>query len=161
MPRPLSTLARELGKRKPFLTADEEAFVSLVRSASMLTRQTDRVLREHRLSGASYNILRILRGAGAIGRCSHEIAAQVLAEVPDMTRLIDRLERLDLCERRRVDGDRRLVRIFIRPKGLELLRSLDKPIVELHRRQFEGVPARRVEQLLDILEEVRSSLRDA
>ncbi len=159
MTRPLTPLAIELGKRNPFPTTEEEAFVAIVRTATILKGQANRLLREHRLAEPSYNVLRILRGAGPEGRCSHEIMAQVISEVPDMTRLIDRLERLGLCERHRVDGDRRLVRVMITTSGLTLLATLDTSIVALHRQQFAGVTANRLESLLDALTAVRDSAR--
>ncbi len=159
MPRPLTPLAAELGKRNPFPTAREEAFVSIVRTASVLKGQVNRVLRAFQLTEPSYNVLRILRGAGGDGRCGHEISEQVISEVPDMTRLIDRLQKLGLCERRRVDGDRRLVRVFITETGRGLLNQLDDVINDLHAAQFASVADERLEELLQILGEVRESTR--
>ena len=159
MPRPLTPLAIELGKRNPFPTAREETFVSIVRTASILKGQVNRVLRAFQLTEPSYNVLRILRGAGTDGRCGHEISAQVISEVPDMTRLIDRLQKLGLCQRRRVDGDRRLVRVFITDAGLALLGQLDDVIAELHRSQFASMPDERLEALLLLLNDVRDASR--
>lgn len=159
MTRPLTTLAIELGKRNPFPTVQEEAFVAIVRTASIIRGQANRLLRAFRLTEPSYNVLRILRGAGAEGRCGHEIADQVISEVPDMTRLIDRLQKLGHCQRRRVDGDRRLVRVFITESGLALLSQLDAIIVDLHRKQFAEIPETVLEELLQGLESVRDSAR--
>lgn len=159
MPRPLTKLAVELGKRNPFPTAAEEAFVAIVRTASVIRGQANRLLRAFQLTEPSYNVLRILRGAGTEGRCGHEISAQVISEVPDMTRLIDRLQKLGFCQRRRVDGDRRLVRVFITEAGLDVLNQLDAVIVDLHRKQFEHVPDATLERLLEALESVRDSAR--
>lgn len=159
MTRPLTQLAIELGKRNPFPSPHEETFVSIVRTATLLRGQVNRVLRAFRLTEPSYNVLRILRGAGADGRCGHEIAAQVISEVPDMTRLIDRLQKLGFCQRRRVDGDRRLVRVFITDAGLALLGQLDQVIADLHEQQFQGIADASLEQLLGHLERVRESAR--
>jgi DNA-binding MarR family transcriptional regulator len=159
MARALTQLAAELGKRNPFPTAREEAFVSIVRTASILRAQANRTLRAYQLTEPSYNVLRILRGAGDEGRCGHEISTQVISEVPDMTRLIDRLQKLGLCHRRRVDGDRRLIRVFITDAGLGLLAKLDAVILELHRKQFAAVDDDLLESLLSQLERVRASAR--
>jgi DNA-binding MarR family transcriptional regulator len=159
MTRPLTSLARELGKRNPFVNVHEEAFVSIVRTATILKGQVNRMLRAHKLAESSYNVLRILRGAGAEGRCSHEISEQVISEVPDMTRLIDRLQKLGLCERRRLDGDRRLVRVLITPTGLDLLATLDGAIVDLHKKQFFGIDTGRLDALLEALAAVRDAAR--
>ncbi len=159
--RALIPLAVELGKQNPFANVEEEAFVGIVRTATVLKGQVNRVLRSFRLAEPSYNVLRILRGAGPEGRCSHEITAQVISEVPDMTRLIDRLQRLGLCERRRMDGDRRLVRVVITSAGLELLLELDTAITTLHRQQLAGIPAEVLEQMLESLTLVRTTAQRA
>ena len=51
------------------------------------------LMRGHDLSLPQYNVLRILRGAGDAGlRCS-EVGARLLVHDPDVTRLLDRLEK--------------------------------------------------------------------
>src|SRR5262245_43746903 len=123
-------LAAEIGKKRPFESPQEEAALNIIRTASLISWEFERLLKEHRLSEATYNILRILRGGGP--RSCSEIGADMLTRVPDVTRLIDRLERLGLAQRRRVPEDRRVVLVQITAKGLRALDALDKPGTDLN-----------------------------
>lgn len=156
----MAPLWKELGKVRPYEHLEEETAVALMRTCGMVDVQVNRLLRQHRLSNASYNILRILRGAGQDGRYCSEIAQHLVTEVPDMTRLLDRLEKMDLLERRRVDKDRRLVRIFITSHGLSLLKELDKPLLQLHQQQFAGLSKAKLKELNALLDEARVSLKE-
>ncbi|MCA9283684.1 MAG: MarR family transcriptional regulator [Phycisphaerales bacterium] len=129
-------LQHEIGKRQPFDLLEQEAYLNLVRTASRLGVPFGRLFRELGLSEAGYNVLRILRGAGSPGRTCGEISAHVVAAVPDITRLIDRLEREGLAARRRTAEDRRQVVVTLTAKGKRTLAALDEPIRELHRRQL-------------------------
>ena len=156
----VSGLAKEIGKKQPFAVPAEEAFLNILRTCSILTAQSNRVLREKGLAEPSYNILRILRGAGDEGKCGYEIAQQLIAQVPDMTRLIDRLEKLKLLERRRVDQDRRLVRCFITKEGLQTLKDIDAPLIEVHKKQFAKLTRQQLDQINDLMVLVRESAGD-
>lgn len=129
-------LQREIGKRKPFDLPEEEAYLNLLRTQSALASQCERLFRREGLSGSGYNILRILRGAAPAPRCPREIADQLVAAVPDMTRLLDRLEDQGLVSRERSVEDRRMVLVRLTAKGQKVLASLDEPLRELHRAQL-------------------------
>jgi len=154
---PLSALAREIGKKRPFEVPEQEALLNLVRTASVLQGPFEVLLRERGLSGAGYNILRILRGAGDEGRACHEIGCQMVARVPDVTRLVDRLEAAGLVERRRSAADRRVVMVAITGPGLELLGSLDEPMTRLHREGLGHLSASELEELNRLLVRARSA----
>lgn len=154
---PLSALAREIGKKRPFEVPEQEAFLNLFRTASVLQGPFEVLLRERGLSGAGYNALRILRGAGEEGRACHEIGCQMVARVPDVTRLVDRLERAGLVERRRSAADRRVVMVAITGAGLELLASLDEPMTRLHREGLGHLSVSELEELNRLLVKARSA----
>ena len=80
----------------------------------------------------------------------------MLTHDPDVTRLLDRLERRGLIVRARASSDRRVITAQISPEGLRLLTKLDKPIQEFHRRQFGHLGPRRLAQLIDLLHSARS-----
>src|SRR5690242_9245315 len=96
-------LAAEIGKRRPFELPEQEAYLNLLRTMSFLSADGERMLKEHGLSEATYNILRILRGAGDAGRPSGEIGRDMITRVPDVTRLVDRLEKMGLATRCRIE----------------------------------------------------------
>ena len=109
----------ELKSAKPFDLLEEETHLSIVRTAAVLEHAMAQVLKPYGLTTTQYNVLRILRGAGPGGLCRNEIGARLLRQVPDVTRLLDRLTAMRLIGRQRSDADRRLVRTHITPKGLE------------------------------------------
>src|SRR3990172_9879074 len=107
MPR---TLQSELRQRKPFSSLEQEAMLSIARTAAQLEHTTAEALKPHGITPTQYNALRILRGAGAEGLCRNEVRDRLLARVPDATRLLDRLEAMGLVLRAREGEDRRFVR---------------------------------------------------
>lgn len=151
----LSALARELRKRRPFDSPAQEAYLNIIRTAAVLANDAERLLRPHGLSASTYNVLRILRGAGDGGMACSQVGAQMVARVPDVTRLIDRLERSGLAERARTSADRRVVTTRITPAGLRLLAALDGPVLALHEAQLGHMPAKDLRALSDLLARAR------
>jgi DNA-binding MarR family transcriptional regulator len=127
-------LQQELKKRAPFDVPEQEAMLNLLRTADHLQLEFVRLFRSHGLSPAQYNVLRILRGEGGEGLPSLEIAGRMITAVPDITRLVDRLEAAGLVCRDRSDRDRRVVRVRVTSCGLGRLECLDGPVLALHRR---------------------------
>lgn len=151
-----SSLQSEIYKRHPFETAAQEAFLNLLRTTSVLDAPFERLLRDHGLSTATYNVLRILRGSGESGRVCHEIGRHLVARVPDVTRLIDRLEKQGLAKRTRGDADRRLVRVVITPAGLDVLAKLDAPVMAAHQRQMSHMSDEELNTLSRLLAKARA-----
>ncbi len=143
-------------QRKVSASLEQDAFLSLQRTADALARGAEEVIKPFGLSGTQYNILRILRGAGAEGLCCHEAAERMLTHDPDVTRLLDRLERRGLIVRARASSDRRVITARITPEGLRILANLDRPIEECHRRQFGHLGPRRLAQLIELLNSARN-----
>ncbi|HZW07597.1 MAG TPA: MarR family transcriptional regulator [Phycisphaerales bacterium] len=161
-PGKVNGLAREIHKRGPFQSAAQEAFLNVLRTASVLSADFERLFKRHGLSGATYNALRILRGAGEEGRRCTEIGEHLVAEVPDVTRLIDRLEGAGLVKRSRGTGDdRRVVNVRITAAGLALLKKLDQPVVELHQRQMGHMSRRDLETVSELLCAAREGVKNA
>jgi len=122
-------------------------YVQLIRTATRLEAELNRVFRPMHLTGATYNILRILDSAGANGRSCGDISEQLIAEVPDMTRLLDRLERLGYVARARSNVDRRMVTVTITDNGREVLAQLRDVVGACHKRQFGDLGETGMEQL--------------
>jgi DNA-binding MarR family transcriptional regulator len=137
---------------------EERAFVSLQRAADRLAGKMAEWLKPHGLSPTQYNALRILRGAGAEGLPCSEVGARMINRDPDITRLVDRLEKRGLVKRSRGTKDRRVVRASITQAGLELLRGLDRPVSEFVRGMIEHLGPQRLQELIQLLERVE--LRD-
>lgn len=153
MARPLH---EELKQNRPFADLEEEAHVSIARTAALLERSFAQLLRPHGITPTQYNVLRILRGAGAAGLCRNELGERLVTPVPDVTRLLDRMAELRLIARQRSDEDRRLVRTHLTAKGLELVNGLDASIRATHRERLKHISRDRLNALVGVLADVRS-----
>jgi len=140
---------------RPAVSLENRIFVSLLQAADILAQQAEQLVKASGLTGAQYNVLRILRGAGPEGLACHAIGERMISHDPDMTRLLDRMEKHGLITRERQIDDRRVVKTRITPKGLGLLKTLDQPVHDLHKRQFRHMSPARLRILFDLLEEVR------
>ncbi len=146
------------GKRKRSVGASEEAaFLELLRTTDMLSRGLVQVLKGEDVSSTQYNVLRILRGAPQGLPCG-EIASRMITRDPDVTRLLDRLEKRELISRCRETEDRRTVRARIAPEGLKLLARLDEPVLAAHRKQLGHLGRQRLQALTDLLRISRSQV---
>lgn len=148
-------LRAEIKQTKPFTSREEEVFLNLVRTARALEDANEALLKRAGLSGPQYNVLRILRGAGADGlSCSH-VGGRMVARDPDITRLLDRLEARKLVGRTRDPKDRRTVTTRITPAGLKLLKELDAPVAAQHKAALSHLGGRALARLSDLLERAR------
>ncbi len=145
-------------KNDPRAVLETNVFVGLLRAAESLTRGAEALLKPYNLSGAQYNILRILRGAGDQGLACREIGCRLISRDPDITRLLDRMESRGLIARARETRDRRVVKTRITREGLRLLSDLDRPVREMHRRQLIPFPANQLRQLSKLLDRVREQV---
>lgn len=131
---------------------EEETFVTLLRATDRLQRRVAELFKTEDLSATQYNVLRILRGAGPGGLSCGEVAERMITRDPDVTRLLDRLERRGLLVRTRELADRRVVRSRITNDGLSALARLDVPLQALHREQLGHLGPRRLAQLAALLQ---------
>ena len=148
-------LRDEIKQTKPFVSLEQEALLSIERTAAVLGHSMAEALKPFGVTPTQYNALRILRGAGPDGLCRNEVGERLIARVPDVTRLLDRLEEMGLIARERDTDDRRLVKTRITPAGLKLLARLDGPVAAAHREQLGHMGERSLRALIDLLAEAR------
>ena len=147
--------SRSKSSRAP-IPVEDRIFVALLQTADALSQGAEQFLKAAGLTGTQYNVLRILRGAEPQGLPCSAIGDRMISHDPDMTRLLDRMEKRGLITRERQTDDRRVVKTRIRPPALSLLKTLDQPVHELHKRQFRHIPTARLKILGQLLEEVRA-----
>jgi DNA-binding MarR family transcriptional regulator len=150
------TLQMEVGKKRPFESPEQEAMLNIFRTNDRLQIQLDRLLRSFGLTASQYNVLRILRGEGAPLPCA-EIAGRMIAAVPALTGLIDRLEKARLIVRQRSADDRRVVYIAITERATALLARIDQPLDDLHRQLLGHLSRTELAQLSRLLEKARGT----
>jgi DNA-binding MarR family transcriptional regulator len=151
-----SRLQAEIKQTKPFATAEQEAFLGLLRTAAIVEHATDEVLRPYGITGTQFNVLRILRGAGEDGLCGREIGERMINRVPDVPRLLDRMEKAGLISRVRDSDDRRHVTARITDQGGKLLDeigSLESNPVEKRFRRLANDQLQTLIAALDVIRE--------
>jgi DNA-binding MarR family transcriptional regulator len=154
-PRVTKPLQDEIKQRKPFPSLETEVYVNLQRTADRLLADLEKLLKTEGLSQPQYNVLRILRGSLPEGLACRDIAERMITRDPDITRLLDRMEKRKIVSRSRDRRDRRVVKAQITARGLTLLRNLDGPLKGLHSKQLGHIPARKLRYLSGLLDEVR------
>jgi DNA-binding MarR family transcriptional regulator len=155
-----SRLQRELKKKRPFDSPEQEAILNILRTNDQFENRLGRLFREYGLTSSQYNVLRILRGEGK-PMPSLEIADRMIQVVPAITGLIDRLEKQGLVARRRCEEDRRVVYVEITDKALGLLTQLDKPLAKLHQSLIGHLSRQELQELSRLLEKARQTLEES
>ena len=151
------TLRDEIRQKRPFTSLEQEAYLNLLRTAALLSDSFEQVLRPWDITGAQYNVLRILRGAEPDGLCRNDVRDRMLTRMPDMTRLLDRMEQAELVSRARDSEDRRQVSTRITSKGRRLLEKLDAAVADEHRRRLGHLSKAQLGQLIELLSACRES----
>lgn len=151
----MSDLREELRQTRPFKSLAQEAYLSLQRTAAVLEHELELALKPSGITATQYNVLRILRGARPDGLCRSEIGDRLIRPVPDVTRLLDRLEATGLVTRARSGDDRRYVTTRITRAGLAVLDELEAAIDAAHDRQFGHIDNVRLKSLIGLLASVR------
>jgi DNA-binding MarR family transcriptional regulator len=154
----VSDLRAELKQTKPFRSLGHEAALSIQRTAAELEHAFESAMKPYGITATQYNVLRILRGAGPAGLCRNKIGARMVRRVPDVTRLLDRLEDMKLIVRERGGEDRRYVTTKVTPSGLKVLGRLDPVVDELHAVQLGRLGDPLLRTLIDLLGRVRAGV---
>jgi len=149
------SLQEEIRKKRPFDQPEEEAALNLLRTVDAVQAPIERLFSEHGLSDSQYNVLRILRGHGGDGIPCSEIGEQMISRMPDVTRLVDRLEQAKLVERARTASDRRVVLVRLTDAGRTLLADLDEPVRKLQVELLGHLTRAELTELTRLLVKVR------
>jgi len=153
----MSRLQREVKKKRPFASLEQEAALNLARTNDRVQIRFERLFRAYGLTPSQYNILRILRGEGKPLPIL-EIASRMITVVPGITGLIDRLEVAELVCRKRCENDRRVVYVCISDKAVELLGEIDEPLNDLHKALLGHLDPHELSTLSQLLERAREPL---
>ncbi len=157
----MGTIGDEIHQTRPFADVAEEAVVTLVATADRVRGTLSRVVDRGGITLQQYNVLRILRGAGASGLPTLDIAARMIDKSPGITRLLDRLEARRLVRRVRCPQDRRQVLCHATAQARQLLAELDAPMAEAARRLVAPLGGSRTLALIASLDEIRNAATSA
>lgn len=144
-------VVEETGRYVP----EQQAYLNILHTAQFFGADLTELFAAHGLSGKQYNVLRAIRRGGDQGLTATEIGQQMTDRRADVTRLVDRLVREGLVDRDHDKNDRRVVRAKLTDKASKLLRALDRPLVETHRRQLGHLSKKEIETLIALLKKAR------
>jgi DNA-binding MarR family transcriptional regulator len=154
-----SGIQQELVQKRPFHSIRAEVAVSILRTAALIERHFAQVVASSGITVQQYNVLRILRGAGAEGLPTLVIRDRMIHEAPGITRLLDKLETGGLARRERSSPDRRQVHCHITEKGLAVLDELEVAMRKADDVAVGSLTEEEQRQLLKLLEGARSAMR--
>lgn len=152
-----SLLQAELKQTRPFPSAAAEALLSILRTAAVLDHELADALKPFGITPTQHNVLRILRGAGEDGLCGREVAERMVASVPDVPRMLERLEAMKFITRERDPGDRRHVTARITAAGRQLLTRVTPEIEVVQARRLGHLSKRTLTNLIEGLAAVREA----
>jgi DNA-binding MarR family transcriptional regulator len=153
-----SKLQEEIKQTRPFANPEEEALLNIRRTSDRLQHHSQQLFKPHGITPTQYNVLRILRGAGDNGlRCS-EVGERLVSSDPDITRLLDRLQKQKLIRRKRDAKDRRVIYTTITAEGLRLLKEMDPLVSDAIKQLLKHMSREKITTLVALLEEVREAL---
>ena len=153
-----TTLKDEIKQTKPFARPAEEAILSILRTAALLEHAENEALKSHGLTHTQYNVLRILRGAGKRGLCGMEIGERMVSHVPDVSRLLDRMEDAGVVVRTRDPDDRRHVTARITPAGRKVLDEATPELEQTARAWTARLSAADIASVIRVLAAIREQL---
>jgi DNA-binding MarR family transcriptional regulator len=134
-----------------FDSPEQEAFLNLWRTYDRLRALEDELFGRHDLTAQQYNALRLLRAKHPEGLPTLALAGRLISRAPDITRLLDHLERRGLVRRERPADNRRVVQVALTATGLALLRELDAAVKDCHARQLGHLRRADLHNLIDLL----------
>jgi DNA-binding MarR family transcriptional regulator len=150
------TLREELKQQKPFRSLEEEVSLNLYRTVALLEEINAALFVSYGITAAQYNVLRILRGAGSTGLGRNEIRDRMVSRMPDVSRLLERMEQAGWINRERSTTDRRCIPTTLTTKGLELLEHIRDPLADLQHQQFAHISLGQLHFLVETLTQIRN-----
>ncbi len=145
-----SLLQLEIKKRNPFELPEQEASLNLAKSFEVIRRPFDEIMRSHDLTGAEYNILRILRGKNC-PMTIDEVLSHLLIPLTNLPDHLDKLVSKQLVNHLAGSGQWE-----ISIEGKSILTKLDEPTLSLHRRQFANFSAGEIAEFNRLLVKLRT-----
>lgn len=133
----------------------EELLANLVKSYDCLWSELSRFFQRFELTPQQYNVLKALASCGG-GVACQAIAEQLLNRVPDITRLLDRLEQAGLIRRERCCTDRRVVRTYLTEAGRAKVDAVRPPLAQALKARFGHMTEQEITQLTTLLTKLRA-----
>lgn len=147
---------RELIKQPTFASPAQEALLNVMVTHSWVMGELSAAMSPYDITPVQYNVLRILRGAHPQKLTCSEIGERMLDRTPDVTRLLDRLERAAYIQRERAEHDRRVVEVGISKKGIDLLERMGDDVRAVQNRLTRHLSEEELHSLSSMLDTLRT-----
>jgi MarR family transcriptional regulator, organic hydroperoxide resistance regulator len=152
-----SRLQVEIKQNRPFRRPEAEAMAGVLRTAAVLDHALGEALKPFGVTVTQYNVLRILRGAGERGLCGRDVGERMISRVPDVPRLLDRMEEMALIHRERDPSDRRHVTARITAQGVRVLEEVTPVLEQIEGERFSLLGPDALQSLVQALDAVRAA----
>lgn len=152
----MPTKHRTASKKVLFDSPEQEAYLQLWRTYDRLREIEERTFREHGISAQQYNTLRLLKAAHPARLATHELSQRLISRAPDMTRLLDKLESLQLIERQRCPTNRRVIEVAITRSGVAKLKTMAAQVRQCSREQLGHLKQDQLRSLIALLRQARA-----
>ena len=133
------------------VSPEQRTVVALGRTVARVMHQMEQLLKPHDLTPTQYNVLRILNGAGPEGLCGSDIGRRLVSQVPDMTRLLDRMAAAGLVERERDPNHRSFVTTRLTDAGRQKLVEATPALDAYHQAQFRRFTPAQLQTFRELL----------
>ena len=141
-------------RQSAFKSSYHKVLINLLYTSNVVKNRQIQVFKPYKLGGQHYNVLRILRGSHPKPKSAGDIKAVMLDKSPDLTRIIDKLEKAGLVDRQTCPGNRRKVDIRITDSGLALLEEID-PQIDALQATYQNLTEEEAQTLSDLLDKLR------
>lgn len=111
--------------QKKFKSEGHKSIVSILYLSNFIKNYHSSQFKKHKITPQQYNILRILRGSHPMPLTIGILKDRMLDKMCDASRLVDRLEKMQLAKRVENTEDRRAVNVNITELGLQVLSNID------------------------------------
>ena len=139
-------------------STESRAYVELVRTYEVLSTTVGSFFQDHGVTSQQFNVLRILADdVDGEGLPCSSISDRLINRVPDITRLLDRLERAGLVRRYRDSRDRRVVRAALTEQGGTLVERMSGPLEAVYRDMLSHLPGDDLDRLVLLLKKARGA----
>lgn len=140
-----------------FRSEYHKGMVGLIFVGNWIVSKHQQFFKRFDITMQQFNILRILRGQYPGTANINLLKDRMLDKMSDVSRLVERLRKAELVERKSCPSDRRAVDVLITQKGLELLDSIDAQIDELQQDMTSTLSEKEVQQLNKLLDKFLGS----
>ncbi|RFS20958.1 MarR family transcriptional regulator [Chitinophaga silvatica] len=146
----------KLISQKNFQNDHQRGLVSLIFVGNWITSRHQQFFKPYGITMQQFNILRILRGQHPESANINVLKERMLDKMSDVSRLVERLRKAELLDRKSSEMDRRAVEVRINEKGLQLLNEIDSDLNKLDN-AFASLDEEEISQLNKLLDKMLAS----